>query len=143
VISAAANGKIATVQFKIFRGTMISWAELFTEAARFATELGPARVRSISHSGCRGRGIVVVWYADEQAGAAPALALELRVELVRGRLISWEELFAQTASAVASIRPEQLVSISHSDDDGDGVVARWYWVARAPDPAPPPPPPAE
>lgn len=69
-----------------------------------------------------------------------SLELELRFEFVRGRLASWEELFAQTARGAAALRPEQLVSISHSDDDGDGIVTRWYWTARPAKAAPEPPP---
>jgi hypothetical protein len=46
----------------IFRGTLETWDELFTEAAQFATEIGPERVVNISHSDSHGRGVVAVWY---------------------------------------------------------------------------------
>ena len=36
--------------FRVFRGTLITWEELFRQAAEFASELGPERVVSISHS---------------------------------------------------------------------------------------------
>lgn len=49
-------------QFEMFRGTLVSWQELFQEAAAFATALGRDRVISISHSADHGDGIVTVWY---------------------------------------------------------------------------------
>ena len=48
--------------YKTFRGLFASWDQLFREAADFATELGPDRVISISHSADRSDGVVVVWY---------------------------------------------------------------------------------
>jgi hypothetical protein len=48
--------------FQIFRGTWASWEQLFDEAAFFATEIGPERVVSISHSADRSDGVVTVWY---------------------------------------------------------------------------------
>ncbi len=39
-----------TVAFEIFQGTLITWEELFQQAADFASGLGPDRVISISHS---------------------------------------------------------------------------------------------
>jgi hypothetical protein len=48
--------------YRVFRGTFATWEKLFTEAARFATETGPERVVSISHSEDRSDGVVTVWY---------------------------------------------------------------------------------
>ena len=39
-----------TVRFKVFRGIMASWDELFAEAAAFATTLDKDRLITISHS---------------------------------------------------------------------------------------------
>ncbi len=50
------------VQFRVFRATFISWNSLLDQAARFAGELGPERVISISHSSDHSEGLVVVWY---------------------------------------------------------------------------------
>ena len=48
--------------YRIFRGTLATWNQLFTEAAAFANEVGPDRIVNISHSADRGDGVVVVWY---------------------------------------------------------------------------------
>ena len=50
------------VAHRIFRGTFISWEELFDQAAAFANEIGPERLVNVSHSADRGDGVVVVWY---------------------------------------------------------------------------------
>jgi hypothetical protein len=50
------------MDFRIFRGTIASWDELFSDAAEFATELGPERVLSVSHSADHHDGVVTVWY---------------------------------------------------------------------------------
>src|SRR5512133_327422 len=50
------------LQYKTFRGTFASWDELFSRAAYFASELGPERVVSISHSADDSDGVVTVWY---------------------------------------------------------------------------------
>jgi hypothetical protein len=48
--------------YKMFRGTLATWDDLFTQAAYFATELGPERVLNISHSVDDSDGVVTVWY---------------------------------------------------------------------------------
>jgi hypothetical protein len=48
--------------FKIFRGSLASWEELFTKAAQFATKIGSERVHNISHSADHSDGVVTVWY---------------------------------------------------------------------------------
>jgi hypothetical protein len=56
--------------YKFFRGTLATWDELFSDAAQFATEVGPERVVGISHSSDRGDGVVTVWYWAETDKAA-------------------------------------------------------------------------
>jgi hypothetical protein len=51
-----------TVAFEMFRGSFVTWRELFREAADFASGLGPDRVINISHSEDNGKGVVTVWY---------------------------------------------------------------------------------
>ena len=53
------------VRFEVFRGLLTTWKSLFTEAARFATEVGPERVINISHSEDHNEGVVTVWYWAE------------------------------------------------------------------------------
>jgi len=48
--------------FRMFRGTLATWDELFTKAAYFASEIGPERVVNVSHSVDDGDGVVAVWY---------------------------------------------------------------------------------
>jgi hypothetical protein len=50
------------LSYRMFRGTLATWDELFTRAAYFATEIGPERVLNISHSADDGDGVVTVWY---------------------------------------------------------------------------------
>ena len=53
------------VAYKKFESGSQSWDELFAEAAEFATNLGEARLISISHSDCYYLGVVTVWYWSE------------------------------------------------------------------------------
>jgi hypothetical protein len=46
----------------MFRGTLITWDQLFADAAAFATTLGRERLITISHSADHSDGIVAVWY---------------------------------------------------------------------------------
>ncbi len=50
------------VKYKTFRGVFASWNSLFCQASEFATEVGPERLISISHSADNRDGIVTVWY---------------------------------------------------------------------------------
>ena len=50
------------VEFKMYRGELASWDELFSEAAAFATEVGLRRLINISHSEDANEGVVTVWY---------------------------------------------------------------------------------
>ena len=51
--------------------------------------------------------------------------------MFRGTLASWPALFEQAARFASSLGPDQLVSISHSEDNQDGVVAVWYWSSAS------------
>ena len=57
------------MSYKIFCGTFATWEALFTEAAEFATELGPERVISISHSEDDDDDVVTVWYWTDETEA--------------------------------------------------------------------------
>ena len=59
---ASPRSEARQVSFEVFRGTWASWADLFTQAADFASELGPERLISISHSEDENDGVVTVWY---------------------------------------------------------------------------------
>jgi hypothetical protein len=48
------------VNYKYFRGTFITWPELFDQAADFATKIGKERLISISHSEDEKDGVVAV-----------------------------------------------------------------------------------
>lgn len=50
------------VRFRVFRSILKSWESMFQEVADFATEVGPERLISISHSEDHGDGVVTVWY---------------------------------------------------------------------------------
>jgi hypothetical protein len=60
--SAAEAAQKWRMAFHKFRGTFATWDELFSQAAHFATEIGPERVLSISHSADQSDGVVTVWY---------------------------------------------------------------------------------
>ncbi len=56
--------------YRVFRGTLATWDDLFSQAAEFATDLGPERVLSISHSADHHDGVVSVWYWEADAESA-------------------------------------------------------------------------
>ena len=58
------------VRFKMFRGTIATWDQLFAEAAEFATTVGRERLITISHSEDQQDGVVAVWYWAESDKAA-------------------------------------------------------------------------
>ena len=49
----------------------------------------------------------------------------------RGTMATWDELFADAARFASRLKPEHLISISHSADHSDGVVTVWYWANPA------------
>jgi hypothetical protein len=53
------------VEFRVFRGAWASWQQLFSEAAEFASRLGPRRLINISHSEDTNEGVVAVWFWDD------------------------------------------------------------------------------
>ncbi len=61
-----------TVQFRMFRSTLKTWEDMFSEAAEFASMLGTKRLISISHSADSNDGVIVVWYwaTDDDPNAA-------------------------------------------------------------------------
>ena len=50
------------VSFRVFRGRLVTWQTLFSDAADFASEIGPDRLITISHSADEADGVVTVWY---------------------------------------------------------------------------------
>lgn len=66
-ISLTNNDKQSTpctreVKYKVFRSSISSWGQLFSETAEFASQVGPERLISISHSEDNNEGVVTVWY---------------------------------------------------------------------------------
>jgi hypothetical protein len=53
---------------------------------------------------------------------------QVRYTMFRGTWESWDQLFTEAAKFASTLRPEELISISHSEDGNDGVVGVWYWV---------------
>ena len=53
------------VEYRLFRSMTKSWDALLAEAAAFATQVGPDRLISISHSEDENDGVVTVWYWSE------------------------------------------------------------------------------
>ena len=51
-------------RYKVFRSALTTWESLFGEAAEFATQMGPERLITVSHSADNGEGVVTVWYWD-------------------------------------------------------------------------------
>ena len=50
------------VTFKIFRGVLARWDELFSEAGEFASSPEKDHLINISHSASGADGVVTVWY---------------------------------------------------------------------------------
>ena len=50
------------VRYKMFRGTLASWEDLFDQAAGYASQLGQDRLIGISHSEDKDDGVVAVWF---------------------------------------------------------------------------------
>ena len=53
---------VRRAEYRLFRGTLASWDELFLQAAEFATQIGPERLITISHSEDRDDGVIAVWF---------------------------------------------------------------------------------
>ena len=52
-------------------------------------------------------------------------------KMFRGTLATWDELFAEAAAFASELLPEQVISISHSEDGNAGVIAGWYWEGKS------------
>ena len=59
------------LRYHVFRGTLATWNDLFAQAAGFATEVGPERVLSVSHSADHHDGVVTVWYWAAEGESQP------------------------------------------------------------------------
>lgn len=112
--------------YKHFRGTYITWPDLFRQAADFASGLGPGRVRGISHSADHHDGIVTVWYLEGVA-ASRSSRERLAFEYHQGTLISWVELFEKAAETATAVGPDRVLAVTHSADHSAGLVTVWYW----------------
>ena len=55
----------SVTKFEMFRGTLLSWPDLFERAAEFASRVGRDRLITISHSEDKEDGVVAVWYWDD------------------------------------------------------------------------------
>ena len=73
-------------------------------------------------------------YARPSSISQPSVVVEpeirspqVRFEMFRGRLATWDSLFSDAAAFATLIGHERVISISHSADQGDGVVTVWYW----------------
>ena len=110
-----------------FRGTWVSWADLFDQAADFATACGSKSLFSISHSADESNGTVTVWYRHDKAASSKAGRDRVKCQYFRGTWSSWQDLFRQAGDFASEIGLHRLISISHSDDQSNGVVTVWYW----------------
>lgn len=110
------------VEYQVYRSSWDSWEKLFSDAAEFASWIGPEGLVAISHSADESDGVVTVWY---RAGAGGAKNDTLRFQVTRGTWDSWESLFGQAGTSASGRR---VVGISHSEDKNEGVVAVWYWA---------------
>jgi hypothetical protein len=54
--------------------------------------------------------------------------MEIRFVLFRSSHSPWDVIMQRAADFANMLRPEQLVSISHSCDKLDSVVAVWFWA---------------
>jgi hypothetical protein len=66
--------------------------------------------------------------------------VRVRFEMFRSLGKPWEALFDEAAEFAGRLRPEQLISISHSEDAANAVVSVWYWEGEGPRTAPSGPP---
>ena len=57
--------------------------------------------------------------------------MQVRFQVFRGIMSSWDELFSQAAEFATRVGPERLISIAHSEDANEGVVTVWYWADAA------------
>ena len=55
-------GEKRRLRYKIFKSSMKTWEDLFTEASDFANTVGEMNVQSITTSCDHNVGVVTVWY---------------------------------------------------------------------------------
>ena len=53
--------------------------------------------------------------------------MNVKYEMFRGTLATWETLFSEASEFATSIGRDRLINISHSCDHSNGVVTVWYW----------------
>jgi hypothetical protein len=58
----------------------------------------------------------------------PTSNSEVKFEVFRGMLASWDQLFTEASEFASSLGANRVISISHSADHHDGVVVVWYWA---------------
>ena len=46
----------------------------------------------------------------------------------RGALVTWQRLFEKAAAFATRLGPDEVVSISHSQQPHEAVVTVWYWT---------------
>jgi hypothetical protein len=51
-------------------------------------------------------------------------------QIFRGTFSAWESLCAEAAAFATTIGPQNLITISHSEDKNMGIVVVWYWTAE-------------
>lgn len=61
-----AEARKMRLNFQVFRGLLVTWNQLFRQAADFASEIGRERVVNISHSEDHNNAVVVVWYWQDE-----------------------------------------------------------------------------
>lgn len=111
-------------EYHIIRGAWATWHELFTTAADVATQAGPGNLIGISHSEDAGESVITVW---NWIGREHGPERQARFEVFRGAWSSWQTLFDDAARYIATLGPERLIGVSHSEGKDEGLVAVWYW----------------
>jgi hypothetical protein len=56
--------------------------------------------------------------------------MKAKFKIFPGAFKSWEEICGKVAAFLETVRPERLISVSHTADPG---VVVWYWEAETPD----------
>jgi hypothetical protein len=62
--------------------------------------------------------------------------MRVRFRVFESSFASWKDLFQEAADFAGTIRPDHLITISHSADHNDGVVCVWFWEDEPEDTAP-------
>ena len=53
--------------------------------------------------------------------------MQVKFELFKSLVKSWDKLCAEAAAFASEKGKERLITISVSGDDGKGVIVVWYW----------------